>query len=91
LAIERHPAGYDWRARFGDVDLVLRYSDGAAFAARTDDAYWIVVDESPLAARLDPVRGAATIATLVSCTRYDDRLRWQAAIDGYRRRARWAP
>lgn len=91
--VERHPVGYDWRARLPGNHRLVAFGEGSAtYAADVsdktsltsnadgDDAYWIVVDEGSLADLLDPVRDADVINTLVQLHRFDDPASWEAAI-----------
>ena len=69
---EQHPAGYDWRARFPDVQLVKRTVDVEVYLAYEDDSFWLIVDETPIAESLDPDEDADIYDTLVTIERHED-------------------
>ena len=64
--IEQHPAGYDWRPRFPEVQLVKRTVDVEVYLAYEDDNFWLIVDESAIAESLDPDEDEDVLATLVT-------------------------
>lgn len=69
--IEQHPAGYDWRARFPDVQLVKRTVDVEVHVAYEDDAFWVIIDESAIAESLDPDEDEDVLETLVTIERHE--------------------
>lgn len=69
---QQHPAGYDWRARFPDTQLVKRTVDVEVHLAWENDAFWLIVDESSIAESLDPEDDADILDTLITIERHDD-------------------
>lgn len=47
-----HPMGYDFRARFGECEILRWYAGGALYLARNHEGYALIADESALAASL---------------------------------------
>lgn len=69
---EQHPVGYDWRARFPEVQLVKRSVDVEVYLAYQDDGYWVIVDESMIADSLDPEEDADVLDELIAIQRHED-------------------
>lgn len=76
-------AGFDWRRDFPDTNLVKSSPDAEVHLAYEDDAYWVIVDESALAAALDPVEDAAQLARLVAIQRHEDTRTLVPALQEY--------
>lgn len=78
IDVERHPAGYRWSKRaFEDVQVLLLGEGVAAYAARGENAFWIIEDEGTLADFLpddDPLR-----QQLIRLERYEDAESWTNA------------
>ena len=79
--IERHPAGYRWSQRFPGHETVLLVDGGAVYAARGEDAFWVILDEGTLADFPDDV---GDIGTLITLERFDDEAAWLARIPRFR-------
>jgi hypothetical protein len=47
-----HRIGFDFRARFGQCEILKWFEGGALYLARNADGYAIIADESALASRL---------------------------------------
>lgn len=69
---EQHPAGYDWRARFPDVQLVKHSVAVEVYLAYEDDGFWLIVDESMIAESIDPEEDGDVLDALVTIERHDD-------------------
>jgi len=69
---EQHPAGYDWRERFPDVQLVKRTVDVEVYLAYENDSFWLIVDESSIAESLDPDEDEDILESLVTIERHED-------------------
>jgi len=70
--------------------MVVGGEGGAYFAAQGEGAWWLIVDESPLADLL----GDDDVDAYVTIRRFDDERSWQAAIDERRAhagQAEWTP
>jgi len=79
--IERHPARYRWSQRFPDHEEVLLVEGGAVYAARGEDAFWVILDEGTLA---DFPDDAGDLGTLITLERFDDEAAWLARIAEFR-------
>ncbi|MBJ7471615.1 MAG: hypothetical protein JHD16_09955 [Solirubrobacteraceae bacterium] len=69
---EQHPAGYDWRTRFPEVQLVKRTVDVEVYLAYEGDAFWLIVDETSIAESLHPEDDADILSALVTIERHED-------------------
>ncbi len=77
-SVEHHPAGYTWSDAMIDVEVLDRFEGGAIYSARSDGAFWIVVDEGTLADFLPP--DDPTRSELIRLERYGDVGTWEAAV-----------
>jgi hypothetical protein len=76
--IEHHSARYNWQSRFEDVQALNKMEGGAVYAAKGEEALWIIKDEGTLADFL-PEDDSAQEA-LIRLERYEDRLSWERAV-----------
>ncbi len=72
IETEQHPAGYNWRRRFAEVQLVKRTVDVEVYLAYEDDSFWLIVDETAIAESLDPEDDADVLQTLVTIERHEN-------------------
>lgn len=72
-AVERHPAGYDYRARFPRICEVLGAEGGTVYAADGPEGAALVTDESALAELLpgEDLAGLVTVRTFASAAARD--------------------
>ena len=77
-AVEHHPAGHSWLESMNSVEVLDRFEGGAIYAAKSDDAFWIVIDEGTLADFLPP--DDPTMSELIRLERYHGAGRWEAAV-----------
>ena len=47
-----HPIGYDFRARFGECQILRWFEGGALYLARNHEGFAIIADESTMASLL---------------------------------------
>lgn len=71
IEIEQHPAGYDWRPQFPDVQLVKKTVDVEVYVAYEDDTFWVIIDETAIAESLDPEEDEDVLDTLVTIERHE--------------------
>lgn len=74
--VEWHPAGYRWSQRFPNSELILAVEGGAVYAARGEDAFWVITDEGTLASILPE----EDLGALIKLERFDDEAAWFARI-----------
>ncbi|MGI8775373.1 MAG: hypothetical protein ACR2KQ_10290 [Actinomycetota bacterium] len=77
--VERHHFGYHWEQRFPEVS-VLRVGEGFSIhSAKGEGSFWLINDEGTLADFLP--EGDPLLSQLVTLKRYDDRGRWERAVE----------
>lgn len=81
---ERHPAGFDVRARFPRLRLLLGMEGGAVYVADDREGHHVVTDEGLLAWLLDDPPDCVSVLTFRTAAERDDYCarRWPGAHRG---------
>jgi hypothetical protein len=74
--VESHPHGYSWSKRFPDAWMLLGGEGEAVYAAKGEDAYWVIRDSGTMADFLDEEDADLARVTL---ERYSSHEAWERA------------